>query len=246
MNDPIEQLENWWHYEELESGEPYEWGGAARGGSPYDNMDFHLDLGCGTVPKGRIGVDRYWAPEVKMLMDLAQLLPPSATVSDEGFPAFSRTIDLFNNRLKEMDIKGVAEGDVMDPDALRCLPFPDSSIESIISHHFFEHLYGEQMIRLMDECHRVLVPGGIIRIIVPLFPSSSAVDDPDHKQWITERSFEIFCGFEDNHWAESFSVPYTSCRFEMVDLDHTAPTPLHLQWTDQDARELRVALRKRG
>ncbi len=30
---------NWWEYEQLESGEPYDWGGAARGDKEWDGID---------------------------------------------------------------------------------------------------------------------------------------------------------------------------------------------------------------
>lgn len=190
-----------YEYDLLESGEPYSWGGAARGDSPFDNHDFHLDLGCGRVKKGRFGIDRYQDEGVDLVRDL------------EKFPG---------------------------------LPFEDDSIQSIITHHFLEHL-SDGFIPLMDECYRVLVPGGIMRAIVPLFPSHSAAADPDHKRYFMEGTFGMFCGAPDgSHWAESFSTPYTSARFEIVDEDYTprSPDPT-VWWTPADARELRVALRKR-
>lgn len=184
-----------------------EWeGGPLRGPSEWDHLDFHVDLGCGRLPKGRIGVDRFEAPGVDVVMNLD------------------------------------------DPDL--CLPFPDSSIESIISHHFFEHV-GDGFIPLVDEIYRVLVPGGILRAITPLFPSWSAVSDPDHRRYFLaddgHSTWDVFCGTPgdgpENCWLSSFSVPYTQARFEKVHQDFTPPVLAEHRWTAHDARELRVALR---
>lgn len=228
---------NWWAYENLHSGEPYDWGdSAARGDSPWDNLDFHLDLGCGRLPKGRLGIDRFPAPEVGLMMDLDRMEAVSGYENDAEFGELSeRTKDLFVLRDRELG-KMCHLG----------LPFPDQSIESIISHHFMEHV-GDGFIPLMDECHRVLKPGGVLRIIVPLFPSRTAVEDPDHKRYFMAGTFETFCGAENgSHWHESFSVPYTACRFEKVHQDITGRMETwEDEWGPEDARELRVALRKR-
>jgi predicted SAM-dependent methyltransferase len=47
------------------------------------------------------------------------------------------------------------------------LPFPDNSIAKIYSSHFFEHLSFKEIIKFLDECKRVLVPGGNFSICVP-------------------------------------------------------------------------------
>lgn len=229
------QGQDWWCYENLPSGEPYDWAGAARGDSPYDNLDFHLDLGCGRLPKGRLGIDRFWAPAgfPQLLMDLENMssvrCPHDAPENCQQ--AAEQTYHLFNQFGRGAGV----------------LPFPDGSIESIISHHFMEHLW-LGFVPLMDECHRVLKPGGILRIIVPLFPSRTAVEDPDHKRYFMEGTFETFCGdSEGNHWHESFSTPYTACRFLEVDRD-ISPRPEDPAdyWGEADAREIRVALKKQG
>lgn len=242
---------NWWEYDQLPSGEPYEWGGAARGEKPWDNLDFHVDLGCGTVPKGRLGIDRFYAPGVGLLVDLSSLLPVTTPQETEADTVLRRTMNLYNARLLERfgseeaaELEAARFG-IAPTSAL--LPFPDDSIESIISHHFFEHLHGDQAIRLIDECHRVLKPGGVLRIIVPAFPSLSAVADLDHKSYWMAETFEQFFGAPDgSSWMESFSVPYTSSRFEKLEIDQTAMTPRELAWQHEDRREIRAALRKWG
>jgi predicted SAM-dependent methyltransferase len=47
------------------------------------------------------------------------------------------------------------------------IPFPDESVSQLYSSHFFEHLSFKQGQRFLDECLRVLRPGGKFSICVP-------------------------------------------------------------------------------
>ncbi|NJL83322.1 MAG: methyltransferase domain-containing protein [Chloroflexaceae bacterium] len=47
------------------------------------------------------------------------------------------------------------------------LPFPDASITKIYSSHFLEHLSYREGQVLLEECLRVLIPGGIFSVCVP-------------------------------------------------------------------------------
>lgn len=233
----------WWEYEQLESGEPYDWGGAARGDKPWDNVDFHLDIGCGRSKKGRLGIDHHPDEGVDMVMDLETLVVTMDETRGEVGDLYHPTFRYGANDQPFGAIPGR-------------LPFPDESIWSIISHHCLEHI-DQGFVRLMDECHRVLIPGGLMRIVVPLFPSASAVSDPDHKRYFMDGTFETFCGNADgSHWMDSFSTPYTNCRFKMVDLD-ISPLPyldvgghrvvdVEKLWSSSYGREMRVGLMKHG
>lgn len=58
------------------------------------------------------------------------------------------------------------------PDVILCdirngLPFPNSSFEFVYHSHVLEHLSLVQAYKLIKECHRVLVPGGMLRVAVP-------------------------------------------------------------------------------
>ena len=213
-------------YDLWPSGEPYDWGGASRGSSPHDNLDFHVDLGCGNLKKGRIGVDINPAPGVNLVCDLERRR--TFAVAGPGQDA----------RPQGDDPGAIQEG---------TLPFAESSIRSIIAHHCLEHL-GDGFIPVMDECWRVLQPGGYFRIIVPLFPSWSAVVDPDHSRFFIgdERSstFDYFCGSPEHCWTEEFAVPYTRARFEKIDQIITPRSESPGDWwTTRDAREMRLTLK---
>jgi len=47
------------------------------------------------------------------------------------------------------------------------LPFSDNSVTEIRSDHFLEHLELPLVVRVLKECYRVLVPGGILDFTVP-------------------------------------------------------------------------------
>ena len=52
------------------------------------------------------------------------------------------------------------------------LPLSDGSAEMIYSSHLFEHLEYKHGLRLLRDCHRVLRPDGVFRIVLPDFKSS--------------------------------------------------------------------------
>jgi predicted SAM-dependent methyltransferase len=49
----------------------------------------------------------------------------------------------------------------------RRLPFASGSVDAIFHEHLLEHLPLESAVSLLDECHRLLRPGGILRVGVP-------------------------------------------------------------------------------
>lgn len=71
--------------------------------------------------------------------------------------------------------KGWINVDLYDVPGVNCvydcrhhLPFPDNSVEYIFTEHFMEHIdLTEDVPFFLNECRRVLKPGGIIRIVVP-------------------------------------------------------------------------------
>lgn len=247
-----------WSYDAWAPVDDANWG-EGRHDHPTE-QDCHVDLGCGKIKKGRIGIDLRPAAGVNVIMDLnsgsvfAAAAAPNRDAAERlddgwryrtpgraGYP--DAYLDYWCMPLPQ-DAWG--KTGAMPYEILRGLPFPDNSIKSIITHHCLEHV-GAGFMPLMDDIYRVLEPEGTLRIIVPLFPSSSAVGDQDHCRYFMEDSFEAFCGTPgdapNNCWLASFSVPYTRARFEMIDKDVTARCDPREHWTPADARELRVALK---
>ena len=61
----------------------------------------------------------------------------------------------------------LAEGADLILDLTKPLPFPDASVDNIYSSHLLEHLYHDEAIALLKECHRTIKTGGILSICVP-------------------------------------------------------------------------------
>jgi len=103
-----------------------------------------LHLGCGTrTPAGWLNVDAALGARLAKLRPLRRWL---------------RRVGAF--RLDWSDA-------IVIHDLRRPFPWPDASAEAIYSSHTLEHLSKRDGARFLDECARVLAPGGVLRIAVP-------------------------------------------------------------------------------
>ncbi len=74
-------------------------------------------------------------------------------------------------------------------------PFETNSVSNIFASHVLEHIpAGAPRISVMNECYRVLEPGGSLEIRVPCFPHPFAVADPTHVSFWVESSILYFTG----------------------------------------------------
>lgn len=79
------------------------------------------------------------------------------------------------------------------------LPYDSNSVEEIIAIDFFEHI--RNFVPLMNECWRVIAPGGVMKIEVPRAPSDAAFADPTHVRFFVPDSFRYF-----TEWHEGFPM----------------------------------------
>jgi len=87
-------------------------------------------------------------------------------------------------------------------------PFEESTFEIIYADNVIEHL--DNILKVMEELHRISKPGGIIIIKVPYFRSRYAYIDPTHKHYFTAESFTYF---DPSHIHHSL-YNYSNCLFK--------------------------------
>ncbi len=80
------------------------------------------------------------------------------------------------------------------------------------------------LVAFMNELHRVLVPGGVARIVHPHARSDRALCDPTATRLISDQTWWFF----DREWRrqEEIERPQVACDFEIVAME----APLHLDW----------------
>ena len=84
------------------------------------------------------------------------------------------------------------------------IPLPDQSCSSIYSSHTFEHI--DDLIGLMNECHRVIRSDGTLHIVVP-HKDHERANIPTHIRRFDEWTFKFFekpehiAGYSVSQWA---------------------------------------------
>jgi predicted SAM-dependent methyltransferase len=75
-------------------------------------------------------------------------------------------------------------------DLRKGIPFPDGRIKRIYSSHFFEHLSFSETQHFLQECRRVLAPGGEFLICVPnariyleAYVNGKSLNSPPYFEW---------------------------------------------------------------
>ena len=108
-----------------------------------------LNLGCGpNAPKDWVNIDGSWNAWISNHPQVPKVF------------TFLRVISK-NNAGARWNVRPLVH------DLTRPLPFSENSASVIYGAHVLEHLYLADAQRLLAECKRVLVPGGVIRLVVP-------------------------------------------------------------------------------
>jgi SAM-dependent methyltransferase len=84
-------------------------------------------------------------------------------------------------------------------------PFADNSFDRVLAIHVIEHLV--DVIRSMEEFHRLVRPGGSVRIETPHYTDFSSFCDPTHRSHLNSFSFRYF---GEKHGGFGY---YTAARF---------------------------------
>jgi SAM-dependent methyltransferase len=80
-------------------------------------------------------------------------------------------------------------------DVSRPLPFRDGGVDRIFVVHVLEHLI--DFLPLVDECHRVLRPGGVLHVLSPWWKHVNAVADPTHVRLLDTQTVKGICWSPD-------------------------------------------------
>lgn len=65
-------------------------------------------------------------------------------------------------------IPGWLNTEYPDHDITKPLRFKDGSVDKILAEHVCEHVSAPDCLRFFEECHRILKPGGVLRVCVPV------------------------------------------------------------------------------
>lgn len=87
-------------------------------------------------------------------------------------------------------------------------PFKESEFDMVICDNILEHL--TDIIKVMEEIHRIARAGHLVKITVPHFSSDDSFTDVTHKHFFSARSFDVFT-------RDRSSFPfYTEVKFKIV------------------------------
>jgi len=89
-----------------------------------------------------------------------------------------------------VDVCPEVQPDVVLDLEVRPWPWESGSAEQIVAMDVLEHL--DDVVGFMDECWRVLRPGGTLTVRVPDWQSLNAWGDPTHKRAFTRTTFTYF------------------------------------------------------
>ncbi len=87
------------------------------------------------------------------------------------------------------------------------LPFADDSADQIFTVHVLEHL--PDYLPLLDECHRVLRPHGVLHLMAPWWRHVNAVADPTHVRMFDVQTVKGICARLDG--APRWQPLHASC-----------------------------------
>lgn len=138
---------------------------------------------------------------------------------DKAVPEYLLRLDLACGKNKKEGFKGVdisGDADIIHDLDVLPWPFEDNSVYEIHCSHFVEHV--TDLIKFMEECHRILVPLGTMTIITPYYTSERAWQDPTHVRAITDVTFNYF----DKEWLKNNGLSHypINTDFEVLHRRH--------------------------
>ena len=109
-------------------------------------------------------------------------------------------------------------------------PFEDNSVDEILCSHYVEHV--RDLIRFVDEIHRIMKQGAKATIIAPYYANMRSVQDPTHVRSICEATFLYF----NKGWRDTNKLDHYNIK---SDFDFTYGYQVSPEWTNR-SEEARV------
>jgi len=106
-------------------------------------------------------------------------------------------------------------------------PFEDNSFDKIAALAVFEHL-DIDLVQSLDECWRILRPGGQLVLKLPMWNSPMSCDDPTHRWRFTPRALDQFCPETERGRQYGF---YTERRWRFVKKARLNDAKSSIWWT---------------
>lgn len=139
-----------------------------------------------------------------------------------GFPFLLHKLGLMSKARFEQHKNGVFSM-LVYLDLCKPLPYADVSVEAIFSSHVLEHLFMDEVEKLIAECHRVLKVGGVCRVVVPDLAKIISQYDPENPRRFISEIYEVstrsavknshHCAFTAEFLNRLFAeAGFTNCR----------------------------------
>jgi SAM-dependent methyltransferase len=105
-----------------------------------------------------------------------------------------------------IDVSPDTEADIVHD--LNTFPYPleDSGFDEVVMQDVLEHL--REPVKVLDELHRVLRPGGRLQLRTPHFSSALAYSDPTHEHYFSALAIRSL--------AEPRFAHYTRARYRVI------------------------------
>jgi SAM-dependent methyltransferase len=95
------------------------------------------------------------------------------------------------------------------------LPFADNAFDEVRAVHVIEHL--KDVMRAMEEMHRVARPGGTIYLVTPHYTDFISWCDPTHRWHLNSFSFRYFGPIhKERHWYTQVELRQRALHIEMA------------------------------
>jgi len=115
-----------------------------------------------------------------------------------------------NEEVIHLDIKELPDVEIV-ADLNNGIPLPSNSFDEVIADDIVEHII--DVIKLMEEIHRVLKKGGVVKIHTTYIGTEMSFADPTHFHYFTLNSFDYFD--PDTSFGKTYSF-YSKAKFKII------------------------------